>query len=76
MLFRSGLVGGIAVGLALFAVGSVPAFAYLREMVWIFPATAFATLLSLALGTLLFRDSPSERAEVDAFMNQIEGHRP
>ena len=71
-----GLVGGIAVGLALFAVGSVPAFAYLREMVWIFPATAFATLLSLALGTLLFRDSPSERAEVDAFMNQIEGHRP
>ena len=71
-----GLVGGIAVGLALFAVGSAPAFAYLREMVWIFPATAFATLLSLALGTLLFRDSPSERAEVDAFMNQIEGHRP
>lgn len=71
-----GLVGGIAVGLALFAVGSVPAFAYLREMVWIFPATAFATLLSLTLGTLLFRDSPSERAEVDAFMNQIEGHRP
>lgn len=71
-----GLVGGIAVGLVLFAVGSVPAFAYLREMVWIFPATAFATLLSLALGTLLFRDSPSERAEVDAFMNQIEGHRP
>ena len=71
-----GLVGGIAVGLALFAVGSVPAFAYLRELVWIFPATAFATLLSLALGTLLFRDSPSERAEVDAFMNQIEGHRP
>ena len=71
-----GLVGGIAVGLALFAVGSAPAFAYLREMVWIFPATAFATLLSLTLGTLLFRDSPSERAEVDAFMNQIEGNRP
>lgn len=71
-----GLVGGIAVGLALFAVGSAPAFAYLREMVWIFPATAFATLLSLTLGTLLFRDAPSERAEVDAFMNQIEGNRP
>ena len=68
-----GLVGGIAVGLSLFAVGSVPAFAYLREMVWIFPATAFATLLSLALGTLLFRDAPAERAAVEAFMDRIEG---
>ena len=68
-----GLVGGIAVGLALFVVGSVPAFAYLREMVWIFPATAFATLLSLALGTLLFRDAPAERAAVEAFMDRIEG---
>lgn len=68
-----GLVGGIAVGLSLFAVGSVPAFAYLREMVWIFPATAFATLLSLTLGTLLFRDAPAERAAVEVFMDRIEG---
>ena len=67
-----GLVGGIAVGLALFVLGSRPSLAYLREMVWIFPATSLATVLFLALGTRLFPDSPAERAEVDAFFRQVE----
>ena len=68
-----GLVGGVAVGLALFAVGSVPSLAHWREMTWIFPATSAATVLFLFLGTWLFRDTPAERAEVDAFMDRIGG---
>ena len=63
-----GLVGGIVVGLAIFAAGALPSLAHLREMVWIFPATSAATVLFLALGTRLFRDTPTERAQVEAFM--------
>jgi len=66
-----GLVGGIAVGLVLFVVGAKPELAYLREMVWIFPSTAVATFLFLALGTVLFPDRPEERASVDAFMDRL-----
>ena len=65
----TGLVGGIAVGLALFAVGGWHPF--LREMVWIFPATAVATTVFLVLGTALFPDRPEERKEVEAFFRQI-----
>ena len=65
----TGLVGGIVVGLALFVVGG--AYPFLREMVWIFPLTAVATIAFLALGTILFPDKPEERAEVEAFFRQI-----
>ena len=65
----TGLVGGIVVGLALFVVGG--AYPFLREMVWIFPLTAVATVAFLALGTILFPDKPEERAEVEAFFRQI-----
>ena len=66
----TGLVGGIAVGLALFVAGGWHPF--LREMVWIFPATAVATIAFLALGTVLFPDNAEERREVEAFFRQIE----
>ncbi len=66
-----GLVGGIAVGLALFVVGSQPSLAYWREMVWIFPATSAATVAFLFLGTWLLPDSPEARAGVDAFMDRL-----
>ena len=66
-----GLVGGIAVGLAIFVVGAKPELAYLREMIWIFPATALATIVFLFLGSALFPDKPEERAVVDAFMDKI-----
>ena len=66
-----GLVGGIAVGLAIFVVGAKPELAYLREMIWIFPATALATIVFLFLGSVLFPDKPEERAVVDAFMDKI-----
>ena len=68
-----GLVGGIVVGLAIFAVGANPSLSYLREMIWIFPATAIATVAFLALGSILFRDSEQERKEVDAFMDRSGG---
>ena len=66
-----GLVGGIVVGLAIFIAGTKPELAYLREMVWIFPATALATLLFLVLGTVIFPDRTGERLAVDAFMDRI-----
>ena len=66
----TGLVGGITVGLALFAVGS--AYPFLREMVWIFPATSVATVVCLLVGTRLLPDAPEERAQVEAFFRQIE----
>ena len=71
---RSGmvaLVGGIATGLAVFAAGANPSLAHLREMVWIFPLTAVATVAFLAVGTAIFPDSPSNRAEVDAFLDKL-----
>lgn len=37
------------------------------------PGDRVRALLSLALGTLLFRDAPAERAAVEAFMDRIEG---
>ena len=64
-----GLAGGIAVGLAIFVIGG--RYPFLREMVWIFPATAAATVIFLLLGTKLLPDSPDERAEVDAFMDKL-----
>ena len=67
------LVGGSAVGLTLFVVGG--SFPFLREMVWIFPSTALATILLLALGTCLFPDSPQERAEVEAFFGRLDSPR-
>jgi len=65
-----GLVGGMAVGVTLFFVGGT--YPFLREFEWCFPLTGAATIVFLALGTLVFRDSPDERAEVDAFFRQIE----
>ena len=67
----AGLVGGIAVGLVLFCVGA--AYPFLREMVWIFPSTAAATVLCLVLGTWLLPDAPASRARVDAFFRRLEG---
>ena len=68
----TGLVGGIVVGLVIFVMGARPELVYWREMVWIFPATSVATILFLALGTLIFPDRPAEREEVDAFFRRIE----
>ena len=65
----TGLVGGIAVGLALFVAGGCNPF--LREMVWIFPLTAISTIAFLAIGTVVFPDSPEEREEVESFFRQI-----
>ena len=66
-----GLVGGIAVGLVIFCVGAKPELAYLREMIWIFPATAVATILFLVIGSCLFPDAASERESVEAFMDKL-----
>ena len=66
-----GLVGGIAVGLVIFCVGAKPELAYLREMIWIFPATAVATILFLVIGSCLFPDAASERESVESFMDKL-----
>ena len=65
----TGLVGGIVVGLAIFIAGTWHPF--LREMVWIFPLTAVATIAFLVLGTIFFPDRPQEREEVESFFRQI-----
>jgi len=66
-----GLVGGIVVGLAVFAAGAKHPF--LREMVCIFPLTSLATVAFLALGTRCFPDAPAERAEVEEFFRKVKG---
>jgi Na+/proline symporter len=71
---RSGmvaLVGGIAVGLAVFIVGGVKEYSFLREMIWVFPITATATVLLLGVATFFMPDRAEERKEVDAFFNRI-----
>ena len=65
-----GLVGGIAVGLALFVAGGT--WPFLREMVWIFPATAVSTVAFLFLGTWILPDRPEERREVESFFARME----
>ena len=67
----TGLVGGIAVGLAVFIAGAKPDLACLREMTWIFPVTALATVLFLALGTWFFPDSADERKEIEKWMDGL-----
>ena len=67
----AGLVGGIAVGLVLFALGAKPELAYLREMVWIFPATAVATVVFLFIGTAFLPDSTDERKEIEKWMDGL-----
>ena len=66
----SGLVGGAAFGLVLFAAGA--RWPFLREMVWAFPITAAATTAALALGSLLWPDDPESRAAVDVFFRKLE----
>ena len=67
------LVGGIAAGIVVFVIGGE--YPVLREMVCIFPLTAFATIEFLVWGTVLFPDRPEERAEVDAFFGQLTADR-
>ena len=67
-----GLVGGIAVGLAIFVLGAKPEFASWREMVLIFPATSVATVAFLVLGTFLSPDRGDERESVERFFKRIE----
>ena len=67
-----GLVGGIAVGLAIFVLGAKPEFAAWREMVLIFPATSVATVAFLFLGTFLSPDRGDERESVERFFKRIE----
>ena len=64
-----GLVGGIVAGIVIFVIGGE--YPFLREMVCIFPMTAFVTIEFLIWGTVLFPDKPEERAEVDAFFKQL-----
>ena len=66
-----GLVGGIAVGLAIFIVGAKPELAFLREMIWIFPATAIATVVFLFLGTVFLPDSADERKVIEKWMDSL-----
>ena len=71
---RSGmlaLVGGIVFGLSLFALSS--RWPFLREIVWSFPLTSAASIGLVALGSLLLRDSESERRDVDGFFRKIDG---
>ena len=65
-----GLVGGIAFGLLLFFVGAK--WPFLREMIWSFPLTASATIICLALGTVLLPDGPEERKAIDGFFEKLE----
>jgi Na+/proline symporter len=65
------LVGGIVAGIVQFSLGAKPEFAFLREMVWIFPATALATVAFLAAGTKIFPDAPAERKEVERWTDGL-----
>jgi hypothetical protein len=40
-------------------------------MVWIFPATALATVAFLAAGTKIFPDAPAERKEVERWTDGL-----
>ena len=67
----AGLVGGIAVGLALFSAGAK--WPFLREMIWSFPLTAAATVVAMAIAAHLLPDGPESRKVVDGFFRRLEG---
>ncbi|MBP5285075.1 MAG: hypothetical protein ILO34_03060 [Kiritimatiellae bacterium] len=64
------LVGGIAVGLAIFAAGAK--YPYLREMTPCFLSTAAATAALLAVGSAIFRDRGEDRETVERFFAKME----
>ena len=41
-------------------------------MIWIFPITALATVVSLFAGSFAFPDNGDERSQVDAFFRRLE----
>lgn len=70
---RSGtlaLTAGIVSGFILFIVGG--SYPFLREMVWMLPLTSAITIITLAVGTHLFPDTPEERAGIEAFHERIK----
>ena len=40
-------------------------------MIWIFPATALATIVFLFIGTAVFPDSADERKEIEKWMDGL-----
>ena len=73
---RSGLValvGGMAAGLAVFALGA--AHPWLREMKPSFLVTSAATAVFLALGSAVFRDRGDDARVVDEFFRRLKGDR-
>ena len=64
-----GLVGGMAFGLAMFVAGAW--WPVLREMKPCYLATAAATILCLVLGSVLFKDTPEERKDVEEFIGKL-----
>ena len=69
---RSGMfamVSGMAFGLILFAFGGK--WPCIREITYMFPATATVTVICLYVGTRIFGDSPAEREEVDRFFSRL-----
>ena len=66
-----GLVGGAAVGFAVYALSF--AWPALKQTVVMFPVTSVATLLFLALGTRLRPDAASDAEARDGFFRRLEG---
>ena len=64
-----GLVGGIVFGLGMFIVGA--RHPVLREMTPCFLSTSAATILCLVLGSVVFRDTPAERRDVERFVDSL-----
>ncbi len=69
---RSGMfamLSGMAFGLVFFSFGGK--WPCIREITCMFPATAAVTVICLFAGTKLFKDTPSEREEVDRFFSRL-----
>ncbi len=73
---RSGLtalVTGIVVGTVVFLFAQIhPEYGYLTKMAQMTTITFVATVVGAIAGTLFFKDSPEEKAEVAAFFKKLD----
>jgi SSS family transporter len=67
------LVTGIVVGTVVFFFAQLnPEYRYLTKVAYMTTITFIATITGATVGTLLFKDSPEEKAEVAAFFKRLD----
>jgi Na+/proline symporter len=72
----AGFALGSFCGIAAYVIGGGEALGWLRTVQWLTWISILPTLLGLAVGSLLWPDSPAKREQVDAFLSGLIDRAP